>query len=170
MFLGNPARPIGWTRRGSTKTRGWRRPLADRSVRVHIENNRDAEQALTVTPEHLARSLAERPGLAERLSLTFNDDPDRFAEVAADAEILFAGRKPKTLAFANLLKWVQSTSAGVESLLPLIAPGTVLTNASGVHREKGGEFILTAVLMLNYAIPRFVSDKAARRWKPSFER
>src|SRR4051812_31950213 len=35
--------------------------------------------------------------------------------------------------------------------------------------REGREFILTAVLMLNYAIPRFVSDKAARRWKPSFE-
>jgi phosphoglycerate dehydrogenase-like enzyme len=143
--------------------------LADKLVRVHIENNRDAEQALAVTPEHLARSLAERPGLAEQVSITFNDDPDQFARIAADAEILLAGRKPKTLAFAKALKWVQSTSAGVEALLPLLAPGTVLTNASGVHREKGGEFILTAVLMLNYAIPRFVSDKERRRWNPSFE-
>jgi len=111
--------------------------LADGLVRVHIENNREAEQALAVSPEHLARTLAERPGLAERVSVTFNDDPDRFAQVAADAEILFAGRKPKTLAFAKGLKWVRSTSAGVEALLPLLAPGTVLTNASGVHREKG---------------------------------
>jgi len=64
---------------------------------------------------------------------------------------------------------VQSTSAGVEALLPLMPPGAVLTNASGVHREKGGEFILAAVLMLNYAIPRFASDKQHRRWAPRFE-
>src|SRR5215203_4032676 len=66
-------------------------------------------------------------------------------------------------------EWVQSTSAGVEALLPLMPPGAVLTNASGVHREKGGEFILAAVLMLNYSIPRFASDKQHRRWAPRFE-
>src|SRR5215216_1306365 len=67
-------------------------------------------------------------------------------------------------------EWVQSISAGVEALLPLMPAGAVLTNASGVHRAKGGEFILTAVLMLNYAIPRFATDKAQRRWAPRFER
>jgi phosphoglycerate dehydrogenase-like enzyme len=67
-------------------------------------------------------------------------------------------------------EWVQSISAGVEALLPLLPTGAVLTNASGVHRDKGGEFILTAVLMLNYAIPRFATDKERRRWAPRFER
>jgi phosphoglycerate dehydrogenase-like enzyme len=138
-------------------------------IRVHVENNPQAEPALRFTDEHLEAVLA-RPLLRDRLSFTLNDDPDRFAEVAADAEILFAARRPKTLGFAKRLKWVQSISAGVEALLPLLPAGAVLTNASGVHRDKGGEFILTAVLMLNYAIPRFATDKERRRWAPRFER
>src|SRR4051794_39524764 len=140
--------------------------MPERVVRVHVENNRDAERALAVTPEHLTSSLGKYPGLADRVSVTFNDDPEQFANIAADAEVLFTGRKPKSLAFAKALRWVQSTSAGVEALLPILPSGAVLTNASGVHREKGGEFILAAVLMLNYAIPRFASDKVAKTWKP----
>jgi phosphoglycerate dehydrogenase-like enzyme len=143
------------------------RTLPQQPLRVHVENNPETEPALRFTPEHLERILAAHP--RDRLSFTVNDDPARTADLAADAEILFTVRRPKTLAFAKRLRWVQSISAGVEALLPLLPPGTALTNASGVHREKGGEFILTAVLMLNYAIPRFASDKEHRRWAPRFE-
>jgi phosphoglycerate dehydrogenase-like enzyme len=145
------------------------RILPQASIRIHVENNPETEPALRFTPAHLERMLAERPELRDRVAVTVNDEPARAAEIAADAEILFAVRKPKSLAFARRLKWVQSISAGVEGLLPLMPPGAVLTNASGVHREKGGEFILTAVLMLNYAIPRFATDKERRRWAPRFE-
>jgi phosphoglycerate dehydrogenase-like enzyme len=142
--------------------------LPQAPIRIHVENNAETGPALRFTPEHLERIL-DRPGLRERIAVTVNDDPGRAAEIAADAEIVFAVRKPKSLAFAKRLKWLQSISAGVESLLPLMPPGAVLTNASGVHREKGGEFILTAVLMLNYVIPRFAAEKERRRWAPRFE-
>jgi phosphoglycerate dehydrogenase-like enzyme len=138
-------------------------------IRIHVENNPESEPALRFTPEHLERVLAAHPDRRSRLAIIVNDDPERTAELAADAEILFAVRKPKSLGHAKRLRWVQSISAGVEGLLPLLPPGALLTNASGVHREKGGEFILAAVLMLNYAIPRFASDKEHRRWAPRFE-
>jgi phosphoglycerate dehydrogenase-like enzyme len=137
-------------------------------VRIHVENNPESEPALRFTPEHLKRILAAGPALRGAVSITVNDDPARTDELA-EAEILFAVRKPRSLSPAKRLKWVQSISAGVEGLLPLIPPGAKLTNASGVHREKGGEFILAAVLMLNYAIPRFATDKEHRRWAPRFE-
>jgi phosphoglycerate dehydrogenase-like enzyme len=43
-----------------------------------------------------------------------------------------------------------------------------LTNASGVHGPKGGEFALTAMLMLNHAIPHFVTGQRERRWDQRF--
>jgi phosphoglycerate dehydrogenase-like enzyme len=106
----------------------------------------------------------------ECLSITFNDNPAKFETIAADAEILFAGRRPKSLAFAKHLKWIQSANVGQETVIPLLSPGMVLTNARGAYQEKAGEFILTAVLMLNYAIPKFVTDRQARRWQPRFEK
>jgi phosphoglycerate dehydrogenase-like enzyme len=143
--------------------------LSQERILVHIENNPETEPGLRFTPGHLERVLSAHAGLRDRLSVTVNDDPARTADLAAGAEILFAVRRPKALAAARRLKWVQSISAGIEGLLPLLPPGAMLTNASGVHREKGGEFILAAVLMLNYAIPRFATDKEHRRWAPRFE-
>jgi phosphoglycerate dehydrogenase-like enzyme len=140
------------------------------SVRIHVENDPSVEASLRITPELLDAELSIRGIPRERLSITFNDNPQKFETLAADAEILFAGRRPTTLAFATHLKWIQSANIGQETVIPLLRPGMVLTNARGAFQEKAGEFILTAVLMLNYAIPKFVTDKQARRWAPRFER
>ena len=142
--------------------------MSERRIRVHIENYRPGESDLRLEPEKLEAAFSASSVPRGRIDLSFNDDPARTEEAAADAEVLFAVRRPKTLASAGSLRWVQSISAGVEALLPILPPGAVLTNASGVHAEKGGEFILAAVLMLNYAIPQFVADKEAKRWEPRF--
>ena len=90
-------------------------------VRIHVENNAETELTLRFTPAHLERILAAHAGLRERLAVTINDDPGR-TDGQFDAEILFAVRKPKSLADAKELRWVQSTSAGVEGLLPMLPP------------------------------------------------
>ena len=66
------------------------------------------------------------------------------------------------------LRWIQSTSAGVEKLVPHLPPDVVLTNASGVHTPKGGEYAMTALLMLNHGVPHFVTRQRERRWDPIF--
>ncbi len=138
------------------------------AIRVHVENDPDQAPALRTEPANLAAAFAARPDLLARLEVTYNDDADRFETVAGDAEILFTARKPKSLATLDRLRWVQSISAGIEALLPLLPPGVVLTNASGVHAAKGAEFVLTAALMLNYDIPRLVGEQGARRWSPVY--
>src|SRR5262249_59765152 len=72
-----------------------------------------------------------------------------------------AGRAPR-------LRWVQSTNAGVEDVAPHLPAGVTLTNASGVHGPKGGEFALAALLMLNHAVPHFVTRQRERRWDQRF--
>lgn len=141
--------------------------MTDR-LRVHVENDPAAAPALRVDPAVFAAAFADQRALLDRLDVSYNDDPARFHAVAGDAEVLFAARKPEALERLARLKWVQSTSAGVEALLPLVPPNVILTNASGVHAAKGAEFILTSVLMLNYRIPGFVADQAARRWAPVY--
>ena len=58
--------------------------------------------------------------------------------------------------------------SGVEKLVPLLPPDVVLTNASGVHIPKGGEYAMTALLMLNHGVPHFVTRQRERRWDPIF--
>ena len=52
--------------------------------------------------------------------------------------------------------------------MPLLPPDVVLTNASGVHIPKGGEYAMTALLMLNHGVPHFVTCQRERRWDPIF--
>jgi phosphoglycerate dehydrogenase-like enzyme len=137
-------------------------------LRVHIENDPAAADALRLDQDRLGEALAGREELKGRIDVTFNDEPARFASVAADAEIIFAGRKLDDMASLPKLRWVQSVSAGVEAILPYLPPQVMLTNAGGVHGDKGAEFILASVLMLNYGIPRFATDQRHRRWQPDY--
>jgi len=104
------------------------------------------------------------------LRVTFGVDPPALEEGLREAEILMAahveGRDLATR--APRLRWIQSTSAGVEKLVPLLPPDVVLTNASGVHIPKGGEYAMTALLMLNHGVPHFVTRQRERRWDPIF--
>lgn len=137
-------------------------------MHIHIENG---EGALYLDADRLRRRLAELQHGENAYTVSESADPKRLGEGIQKADILFAGRKlDLRLAreAAPLLRWVQIISAGVETWLPGLPDEIVLTNASGVHGEKGGEFVLAAALMLNYAIPRFVTDKAERRWSPRF--
>jgi phosphoglycerate dehydrogenase-like enzyme len=137
-------------------------------VHIHIENG---EGDLFLHADRLRQRLSELEHGKNVYTVSENADPARFGEGIERADILFAGRK-LDLGFARkaapMLRWVQIISAGVETWLPGLPDDIVLTNASGVHSEKGGEFVLAAALMLNYAIPRFVTDQAERRWSPRF--
>ena len=48
------------------------------------------------------------------------------------------------------LKWIHCTAAGVEHMFPFnwAYDGLKITNSSGVHAKKAGEFGLMSVLML----------------------
>lgn len=61
-------------------------------------------------------------------------------------------------------------SAGVDYCLPLdwLRPGAVLTNSSGAHEEKGGQYGVMAVLMLNERVPRHVTSQRHRLWCQTF--
>jgi phosphoglycerate dehydrogenase-like enzyme len=104
------------------------------------------------------------------LRVTFGVDPPALEEGLREAEILMAAHvDSRDLATrAPRLRWIQSTSAGVEKLVPLLPPDVVLTNASGVHIPKGGEYAMTALLMLNHGVPHFVTRQRERRWDPIF--
>ncbi|MQT15436.1 D-2-hydroxyacid dehydrogenase [Segnochrobactrum spirostomi] len=141
-------------------------------MHIHIETQ---PGDLLITAEALTERLA-LAGFGDdlaagRLSVSQNAEPARFPDSIGAADVLIAGRLldiAAAKAVSPALRWVQTIAAGVERFLPGLPADVQLTNASGVHGAKGGEFVLAAVLTLNYAIPGFVDDKAARRWAPSF--
>jgi phosphoglycerate dehydrogenase-like enzyme len=139
-------------------------------LRVHVVNNAKSNPLYHVTEAKFAAAAKARPGLAKQVVMTYGTEPERRDPALAEAEVLLAGSFDMSdlAARAPRLRWVQSTSAGVEKVLAHLPAGIVLTNASGVHGPKGGEYGLTALLMLNHRVPHFVTAKAAARWDQAF--
>lgn len=63
------------------------------------------------------------------------------------------------------LKIMQSASAGVEHLVPILPPATVLCNASGVHANAIAETVLAVVLGRAKMLPQRGEDQRNRRWR-----
>lgn len=68
------------------------------------------------------------------------------------------------------LRAVQSLSAGVEKLQPLLPDGVRLHNGRGLHDASTAEHALGLVLAAQRDLPRWVADQQAGRWEPHFTR
>lgn len=62
------------------------------------------------------------------------------------------------------LRVVQSFSAGVDSLLPLIPPGVVLCSAVGVHDASVSEWVVAAILAMQRRLPEFLDLQRRADW------
>ncbi|GAA3170073.1 MULTISPECIES: 2-hydroxyacid dehydrogenase [Streptomyces] len=68
------------------------------------------------------------------------------------------------------LRAVQSLSAGVEKLQPLLPAGVALHNGRGLHDASTAEHALGLILAAQRELPRWVADQGAGRWAPHFTR
>jgi phosphoglycerate dehydrogenase-like enzyme len=137
-------------------------------LRIHVENDPHHSDVYHITPALFGRRVRRSPGLAGRIAITYGqnllDAPLAESEVLVVSNIDGTGLAER----APRLRWVQATSAGVEKLAPTLPHSLVLTNASGVHGPKGGEYAMTALLMLNHRVPHFATAQRAGRWDQAF--
>jgi phosphoglycerate dehydrogenase-like enzyme len=137
-----------------------RRPL------VYVADKPDTGPAHAITPARLKAAAKRHPGVFDRVRIVHGLKPKDLAEAEIMLGVAF---DPLTLRRdAPRLKWIQSLNAGVEKLAPKLDRSFVLTNASGLHGPKGGEFGLTCMLLLNHAVQRFVASQRRRKWEPVF--
>ena len=99
-----------------------RRPAPPRIV-LHVQSD-PTSPVDSVTPAAFRVAARQAPALARRLVVSYADDPAALDERLREAEILVAGSFPaEDLARrAPRLRWIQSTSAGVETLVPHLPP------------------------------------------------
>jgi len=158
----------GTSKTGASKTaRPQIRTRQDRPLRVHVEHDPATDESQLVTEARFREGAKRFPGVLSGLKVSYGFDPAKFDAGVADADVLVAVGYfdiSNLRARAPRLQWVQSTSAGVEKLAPYIPSGVTLTNASGVHAPRGGEYGMTAILMLNSRVPAFVTNQKAARW------
>jgi len=144
---------------------------ADEPLRIHVQNSPPVPGGLTLERERLEAALHARKSLRHVAFSVSVDDGAEQLPTGLDAEIIITLAKinvSKARDMAPGLKWVQTTFAGVEGMVDKLPRGLKVTNASGVHAEKGGEFVLAAALMLAYQIPQFVTDFSEKAWAPQF--
>jgi phosphoglycerate dehydrogenase-like enzyme len=136
--------------------------------RLYIENGRKRPEVYLVTQARWAAAAARHPRESAEIEATIVFDDERNDAALAAAEIAIGSRiDPERLkAHGQRLRWIHSTSAGVENMAPFdwLPKGATLTNSRGIHAPKSGEFGLLALLMLNDNMPQHSENQRAHRW------
>ena len=142
-------------------------------IKIHIRNNHwkkgflpcdlEGEKHSTITKEEFEKGLNKYAIIKNKKDYFIDWDDDNFISSMKDADILLGWQFPtKNLKnIAPNLKWIHVSSAGVNHLSPFdwMNDNLILTNSSGVHAKKAGEFGLMSILMLQNHITKIVSNQ-----------
>ena len=150
----------------------------DKKIKIHIKNNHwapgsfptdaEGEKNFTITEEHLNEALKNYPETKERLEIFVDWDEENFEKSMSNSDILLAWNFPteNLKKISPNLKWIHVVSSGVEHLLPLdwMFDDLILTNSSGVHALKAGEYGLMAILMLQNHMTQIVTNQKKKEF------
>jgi phosphoglycerate dehydrogenase-like enzyme len=123
----------------------------------------------------LGASEAEPPpgieGAGAHLDLRFAEDGPQLAATLPDADAVFSWHPPRgaledAWELARRLRWIQTASAGVDTLLfpALVDSDVVVTNARGVFDDAIAEWVLGAMLSFATGLHRSVVDQPTHVW------
>jgi len=153
-----------------------------KKIKIHVKNNHwapgsfptdaEGEKNFTITKEHLDEALKNYPEIKEKLEIFVDWDEDNFEKSMLNSDILLTWNFPKKnlKKISPNLKWIHVVSAGVEHLLPLdwMFDDLVLTNSSGVHAKKAGEYGLMSILMLQNHMTKIVTNQKKKEFVSLF--
>ncbi len=142
-------------------------------IKIHIRNNHwkkgflpcdlEGERNNTITKEKFEKGLNHYPELNKKIEYVIDWDDENFISSMKTANILLGWQFPtKNLKdIAPNLKWIHVISAGVNHLSPFdwMKKDLVLSNSSGVHSKKAGEFGLMSILMLQNHMTRLITHQ-----------
>jgi len=147
--------------------------LTSKKIKIHVKNNHwapgsfptdaEGEKNFTITKEHFTQALNNFPEIKEKVEIFVDWDEDNFKTSLANSDILVAWdfSTINLKKVAPNLKWIHVISAGVEHLHPLdwMFDGLVLTNSSGAHTKKAGEYGLMSILMLQNHMTKIITNQ-----------
>ncbi len=115
--------------------------------------------------------LQRRLGDRHQLMRVSGDTPATEADAAIRAAHLLLGHISKSdIQHAPDLRWVQSLSAGVTSLIEAIAacsfdPPPLLTNGRGLYGEPIADHVLSLILAFNRGLPAIFRGQSTHTWR-----
>ena len=111
--------------------------------------------------------------IADAVDLAVADEAAALADGLRGSDVLFAWRPrgrllSETWEHAGDLRWIQSASAGVDSLLfpELVRSHVVVTNARGVFDEAIAEYVLGLILVFSKGLVGVLDAQRRGEWRP----
>ena len=144
-----------------------------KKIKIHIRNNHwkegflpcnpEGEKHSTITSEEFEKGLSQYSEIKDKIEYLVDWDEDHYLSSMKEADVLLGWQFPtKNISeIAPNLKWIHVTSAGVNHLSPFdwMKNNLILTNSSGVHSKKAGEFGLMSILMLQNQMTKIVTNQ-----------
>jgi phosphoglycerate dehydrogenase-like enzyme len=136
---------------------------------LHLENVRARPRHLQVTKELWDAAATRHPNLAGRVRVTVGFDGEMLDGALESADFMINSYPPKDRLAerAPKLKWIQTTGAGIETLLPLdwLPQHVTLTNNRGAHGEKAEDSCALALLAIHTRFGEILQQQRERVWK-----
>jgi phosphoglycerate dehydrogenase-like enzyme len=141
-------------------------------LHLHLESVRRRPALFHLTEERWHAAARRHRALAKRLRVTIGWDGDIIGEALKTADLMINSDPPRDglRSRAPRLKWIQTTGAGIDGLLPLgWLPGDIaLTNNRGAHGPKAEDSCAMAISLLNARLPQLMASQRSRAWQPVF--
>jgi phosphoglycerate dehydrogenase-like enzyme len=144
----------------------------NKTFHLHLESFRQRPALFHLTEERWRAAARRHRALARRLRVTLGWDGDILDEALKTADLMINSAPPRDRLRerAPRLRWIQTTGAGVDGLLPLdwLPPDVTLTNNSGAHGAKAEDSCTWAIGALNARLPRLLAHQRAHEWAPLY--
>ena len=147
--------------------------MYENKIKIHIRNNHwkkgslpcdlEGEKNSSVPTDLFENMLNKYPDIKDKISYLVDWDDDNWISSMKNADILLAWNFPTNglKEIAPNLKWIHIVSAGVNHIYPFdwMKKDLVITNSSGIHAKKAGEFGLMSILMLQNHMTRIITNQ-----------
>jgi len=142
------------------------------TLHLHLESFSKRPALFHIKPEDWEAAAGRHRALAKKLTVTFGWDGDVLDEALKTADFMINSSPPKERLRerAPRLKWIQTTGAGIDGLLPLdwLPADIALTNNTGAHGDKAEDSCLMAISALNARLPQLLAHQRRHEWKQIF--
>jgi phosphoglycerate dehydrogenase-like enzyme len=148
------------------------KPAKTRTFHLHVENSRKRQALFQLTAPIYAAAEKRHHALARQLKVTIGWDGDILDTALQSADLMINSNPPRERLRerAPRLRWIQTTGAGIDGLMPLdwLPADITLTNNSGAHGDKAEESCAMALLMLQSRMPEVLASQQLKKWEPVF--
>ena len=131
--------------------------------KVLVANLRPLGEVFNITPKVFEAGGKQYSQLADRLEVTYDYDLEKYNSLIGETEILVGWEFPRDEIeeVAPNLRWIHLMGSGLDQCLPLdwLPENVLLTTSAGAHAVKAGEFMATALMMLNNNVLQFITNQ-----------